>query len=826
MRLTGPLRTFAVLGTPGTSRRTVPRAVPKARPAAVAAALFAAFWTVAGGPLVSSTEAKPSRTWNYLTTGNGHGFQVYDSSRNKLTHFLEHPYRYLRPSPGDPRGDGVGRRQLAYDVYFGLRGPGGGGWLNEAAASEPGYVEETNVIRAPLSLAGVAAEVYHFAPFGFEGNASIALLKAPGATDGFVLLNFHMGDGNPDPAANGESLRAVMSGGQLQAVIETGPGGGAMVYVPLSPISHADCDGIYNKVKNGQPLADNTGCRGNDIVPAFQATLADGWMGVAMLYSADAAQAETLLASFKSFIAGKSPAQILDAALAEWQAWRKPPDAKLALCTDDERRLWRQSEAILRMGQVREPYLPNRKNYGMVLASLPVGEWHTGWVRDAMYAIVALARMGHHEEARMAIEFFLNAEPVGKFKSYVRNQDYRVSVVRYFGNGEEEADYSGQPTPNVEIDGWGMLLWAARQYVEASGNTAWLSQPTRLSATVLDALSQGVGKPLAANLEPSGIAKADSSIWEVHVENDKHFAYTTLATIRGFCDLAALLKKGGRDADSKTYRDLSTKARAGFFATFLDRDGAIAGSTEELGMNQYLDGAVVEAFTWNVLKDSEYSERTGKATLDLIDRLRVPSGGYKRNDDGKSSYDNNEWILIDLRVSDAQWRAGREQDARNSLQPVIEKAAANFYLLPELYNAVAADGAVGKYTGSIPMVGYGGGAYVLTMLDRSGLIEANDCGDGIGNKSSGRALSCSTENPQGPGTPGNPGAPAAPTAEELPYSDACLCSVQPGQGGVSRRAWPLGIGGGGLAVVLILLGRRLRRRSSRSASGRQPGGQP
>mgnify|MGYP002136797344 CR=1 FL=1 len=790
-----------------------------------AIARLAASLVVVWGLMAARADAKPSRTWNYLTTGNGHGFQVYDSSRNKLTHFLEHPYRYLRPSPGDPRGDGIGRRQLAYDVYFGLRAAGGGGWLNEAAASEPGYVEETNIIRAPLSLAGVSAEVYHYAPFGFEGNASIALLKAPGATDGFVLLNFHLGDGAPDPAANGESLRAVMSGGQLQAVIETGPGGGAMIYVPLSPIAHADCDGIYNKVKNGQPLGDNTGCRGNDIVPAFQATLTDGWMGVAMLYSADAAQAETMLANFKSFIGGKTPSQILEAGLAEWRAWRKPPDAKLALCSDDEKRLWRQSEAVLRMGQVREPYLPNRKNYGMVLASLPVGEWHTGWVRDAMYAIVALARMGHHEEARMALEFFLNADPVGKFKSYVRGQDYRLSVVRYFGNGEEEADYSGQPTPNVEIDGWGMVLWAARQYVESSGNTAWLSQTTRLGPTVLDALTGGVGKPLAANLEPSGIAKADSSIWEVHVENDKHFAYTTLATIRGFCDLAALLKKGGRETDSKTYRDLSTKARAGFFATFLDRDGAIAGSTEELGMNQYLDGAVVEAFTWNVLKDSEYSERTGKATLDLIDRLRVPSGGYKRNDDGKSSYDNNEWILIDLRVADAQWRAGREADARNSLQPVIEKAAANFYLLPELYNAVAADGMVGKYTGSIPMVGYGGGAYVLTMLDRSGLIEANDCGDGMGNKSSGRTLTCNPDDPGGPGTPGNPGAPPAPTAEELPYADACLCSVPPGHAHGGSRAWPLGAGSSGLGLLLILLVRRRRQGASERGARPMNGGQ-
>ncbi len=814
-------------GPPGAIDRSEARGIasPPMRRSPSKRLAFFCGWALAIAAAVAISprlaQAKPARTWNYLTTGNGHGFQVYDSSRNKLTHFLEHPYRYLRPNPGDPRADGVGRRQLAYDFYFGLRGPGGSGWLNEGAATEPGYVEETNIIRAPLSLAGASAEVYHFAPFGFEGNASIALLKATGATDGFALMNFHMGDGNPDPAANGESLRAVMAGGQIQAVIENGPGGGAMIYVPLTPLAHADCDGVYTKVKSGGALGDNTGCRGNDIVPAFQASLVDGWMGVALLYSADAAQAEAMLASFKAFIAGKTPPQILEAALGEWRAWRKPPDPKLALCTDDEKRLWRQSEAILRMGQVREPYLSNRKGYGMVLASLPVGEWHTGWVRDAMYGVVALARMGHHEESRMALEFFLNAEPVGKFKSYVRNQDYRISVVRYFGNGEEEADYSGQPTPNVEIDGWGMMLWAARQYVDASGDVAWLSKRTRLGPTVLDALTQGVGKPLSANLEPSGIAKADSSIWEVHVENDKHFAYTTMATIRGFCDLAAMLKKGGRDTESQTYRDLSTKARAGFFAAFLDREGAIAGSTEELGMNQYLDGAVAEAFTWNILKDSEYSERTGKATLDLLERLRVASGGYKRNDDGKSSYDNNEWILIDFRIANAQWRAGREQEAKNNLLQVIEKAAANFYLLPELYNAVPSDGSVGKYTGSIPMVGYGGGAYVMTMLDRSGLIEPNDCGDGMGNKSSGRPLSCSTDMPGTPGNPQNPNNPAAPTAEQLPYADACLCAVPPGQTVATRKPWPLGLGAGSTAIVLILL---LRRRSRRIRQGGEPNG--
>ena len=635
----------------------------------------------------------------------------------------------------------------------------------------------------------------------------IALLKAPGATDGFTLFNFHLGDGTPDtPNANGEALRVAADGVSL---IETGAGGGAMIYVPLSPLVHADCDSVYTKVKNGQTLGDNRTCRGTDTVPAFQTALGgsqNGWMGVALLFVADDSQADATIAQFKTWLAGRAPEKLLADARAEWDAWRKPPQAAVALCTDNEKKLWRQSEAVLRMGQVREPVTATRKNYGMMLASLPPGEWHTGWVRDGMYAVVALARMGHHVEAKMALDFFLNAEPVSKFSSYVNGQTYKISVCRYFGNGEEEADYSGQQTPNVEIDGWGLMMWAARQYVDASGDTAWLTSATRLGPTVYDTLLRGVAQPLLANIESSGIAKADSSIWEVHDQNKKHFAYTTLTTIRGFCDMAQLAVKAGQAGDATNYRALSKKAHDGFLAAFLDPQGAIAGSLEGLSMNQYHDGAAVETFTFNIFKDSELSGQTARATLSLINQLRVESGGFKRNDDGKSSYDNNEWILIDMRMSDALWRAGREPDSIGVLQPVIDKASANFFLLPELYNAVRADGAVGKYAGSIPMVGYGGGAYVLTLLDRSGLVEPNDCGDGNGNKTSGRAYKCGVDNPPVPdgGTSGG-----SLTGSELPYANACLCSV--GRRGESAGT-PLIVG----AFVLTVLGLSTRRRVRRS----------
>ena len=47
-----------------------------------------------------------------------------------------------------------------------------------------------------------------------------------------MLFNFHMGTAStPDsPGSDGESIRYVTAD---KAVVETGPGGGVMVYVPL-----------------------------------------------------------------------------------------------------------------------------------------------------------------------------------------------------------------------------------------------------------------------------------------------------------------------------------------------------------------------------------------------------------------------------------------------------------------------------------------------------------------------------------------------------------------------------------------------------------------
>jgi GH15 family glucan-1,4-alpha-glucosidase len=380
--------------------------------------------------------------------------------------------------------------------------------------------------------------------------------------------------------------------------------------------------------------------------------------------------------------------------------------------------------------------------------------------------------------------------------------------VRYFGTGEEEADFSGQQSPNVETDGWGMFMWSARQYVQSSGDTGWLSAPTKKGDTAYAAIKAEVADALEANLEPNGIAKADSSIWEVHDQNKRHFAFTTMAAARGFCDMAVLAKKNGDAANVQKYQDLAKKVTTGLFNAFADPQGAIGGSVEGLspGINKYYDGAVAELFNWSIL--TEYTGPTAKATLDMFGNLKVDSGGFKRNNDGLSSYDNNEWILVDMRISGALRRAGRTAEADSYVAQLVQKASVNFYLLPELFNDVQADGQIGKYTGSIPMVGYGGGAFIMTMLDRAGKYEAGDCvGDSPGGSSSSGGGPGGTGGTGGPGGTGGggggPGGNGAPDASQVPYSAACLCNLHS-----FGAATPWGLA----LVPFALFLRRLRRK--------------
>ena len=133
-------------------------------------------WRSPSRPPALAVDPVPS--FRYLVTGNGRGFQVFDVSANAVKQYLERPYRYLKANPSNPDGEGIVRRNLAFDTYFGVKAGGTSAWLGGRAPSEVGYVDR--VEHDPLgasTVGGVDTESFFVAPFGYEGNAIVMLLK-------------------------------------------------------------------------------------------------------------------------------------------------------------------------------------------------------------------------------------------------------------------------------------------------------------------------------------------------------------------------------------------------------------------------------------------------------------------------------------------------------------------------------------------------------------------------------------------------------------------------------------------------------------------------
>ena len=677
----------------------------------------------------------PMPSFQTLTTGNGFGFSVFDANAKKLSQFLERPYRYLSPG-NDPKGSGVYRRDLAFDVYFGALTGGTGGWMPDQAQTALGYVEQNGVIRSVGQVGAVKIESHFFAPYGLDANSLVMVAKATNTTGAsttlklFALPNFRLGGGDADnPSALGETI--TTTGTHTVETGALGEEGGAMVYVPLGAISKADCTGSgYDAVKAGTELpSDQRSCSGDDRTIIFQSsqiTLGPGdsaLFGLVIGFSPTASGANALGTAIDTFIAARTPAQVLADALMEWETWRTPPPT---LLSDDERRVYRQAESTLRMAQIREPYLevPKQKGHGMILASLPPGIWHIGWVRDATYATVALTKMGHLAEARDSLRFFLSSE-AGSYASYAGGP-YRISVTRYFGNGQEESDWNDKG-PNIEFDGWGLYLWALRQYLDAAGDGALLDEKLDTGELTRDVLRSGVGEPLIRNVGPGGLVLADTSIWESHWDLRKQYAFTSLAAARGLCDLASVEARYGDAAHAGLARGQAAQVRAGIRASLLDQSLLLGGSKEGLAGGTYHDAAVLEAFNWEIFgsDDALYP-----ATLSGLDKaLKLPSLGYKRNDDGLTKYDSNEWIFVDLRTAGAFRMRGNATRADEIVGWVTAQARVNYDLIPELFNAFPEDGPLWSYAGATPMVGFGAAAYILALRARAGEKDAHDCGD-------------------------------------------------------------------------------------------------
>lgn len=375
--------------------------------------------------------------------------------------------------------------------------------------------------------------------------------------------------------------------------------------------------------------------------------------------------------------------------------------------TDRESALYRQSLSILKMGQSRESGRPN----GQIVASLPPGMWNITWVRDGMYAIAAFIRAGLLDEARKGLRFYLNAD-AGYYEEYIHTDGrdygigmpYQISVCRYFGDGTEESD-SNEDGPNIELDGFGMFLWALEKYIAASDDTDFLTE-------YWDVVTAKIADVIVASKDNTGLIRADSGPWERHLPGQR-FAFTSIFNWRGLNAAGDLAERLGDTGHTVRYREAADSLRNSILRHLVDEDNVIKSNYETRNPAErgYYDASVVEAINLGLIEpDGGIAEATMERLRNVL-RMEHRPLGYRRINNG-DWYDRQEWIIINLRMITALSKMERHADAEELLDWVVGQSELNYNLIAELYDEYTAG-----YEGAVPMVGFGAGAYILALQD-------------------------------------------------------------------------------------------------------------
>jgi Glycosyl hydrolases family 15 len=624
--------------------------------------------------ICSSLFACMTATASHLVTGNGFGFAVVSPENAIVTRFYAHPYSFVRPDPKDPLSEGVETPNFVKAL----------GWRGAETHVSAEYRDDSHVI----DVRSNEGRGLVLMPFGLR-EAALVVSWEPGSDkakqDGlYVEWN--------RPVRSQRIVR--MFGAEMQLLKFDGVAE-SLLLIPLGP---------------------------KQIKPARADQLLSSSLAWALISIESDGELVQAVKDFKTWQAGLAPQALARREIAEIERWRVKPTVHF---TDEkERHLWRQSEVMLRIAQSRELNRLGRNNNGLIVASLPDGVWFTPWVRDMAYAAVALARMGHRDEARAALLAYFNAQPTGKIREDTRGAEYQISVVRYFGDGSEEPFFTQEGSTNIEFDDWGEVLWLLGEYMRKYAEPSLLSTQT-YRGHMYESARDYVVKPLLANLEKYGeglIVAADTSIWEERQKDKKHFAFSTAMAIVGLREFAAVAHREGDEATRAEVLRQVILLEKGFNAAFV-RDGKLRGTLEE-GMKNDIDGALLAIINFHVVTDPTVV----RDTVERMELLKVASGGYRRVRSTYTDpsifeywYERQEFLFVDLSLAEVYRRLGRTADAAAILKRIVDKASADHNIIPEMYVAVPCrlfPGELGGPTGALPMVGYGAGAYILYVLDR------------------------------------------------------------------------------------------------------------
>jgi GH15 family glucan-1,4-alpha-glucosidase len=617
-------------------------------------------------------------TASNLVTGNGFGFAVVSPNTAKVTKFYVHPYSFARSDPQNPLSEGIETANFIKSL----------GWSDSSALDASAeYEDDSNVIHVRSST----GEGLFFMPFGLRRTALIVSWN-PGSADaarGGLHVEWNR------PLSSQKLVRVFGTGMQLLKFdgIEE-----SLLLIPLGPARHGT-------TQDQQAMATST-----------------AW---ALISIESDSELDATVREFNHWRAGLAPQALAQREIAELERWRVKPAVHFT--EDKERHLWRQSEVFLRMAQCREPNHPGRYGNGFIVASLPDGAWFMPWVRDMAYAAVAFARMGHRDEARAALLAYFNARPTGKMRTETGGASYQISIVRYFGDGAEEPFFTNEGNTNIEFDNWGLALWVLGEYMQRYNDDALLGAST-YRGRLYESARDYVVKPLLANTKKYDqglIVDADTSIWEEHQKDKKHFAFSTAMAIVGLRDFAEI---AGRDGDKSTQADLLKKVvllQKGFDAAFV-RDGKLHGTLEP-GVKNDIDGALLPIINFGIVSDPAIVHDT----IERMELLKVSSGGYRRVRSTYTDpsiyeywYERQEFLFVDFSLAEVYRRQGRNAEAAAILKRIVDKSAADHNVIPEMYVSLPCKlfpGKIGDPTGAMPMVGYGAGVYILDLLQRAEL---------------------------------------------------------------------------------------------------------
>jgi GH15 family glucan-1,4-alpha-glucosidase len=616
---------------------------------------------------------------SHLVTGNGFGFAVVSPDTARVSKFYAHPYSFVRPDSRNPLGEGAETANFIKEL----------GWRGGSAqGASAEYEEDSQVIHARRR----DGEGFIFMPFGLRRTALVVGWEPSSA-------EARRGELNVEWSRPVSSDRAVRMFGTEMHVLKFDGIEESLLLIPLAG----------RRVEQGQP----------------QQLLATS-LAWALISLGSDSEVEPAAREFNRWRAGLAPRALAAREIAEMEHWRVKPAVHFA--GEQERHLWRQSEVMLRMAQSREPNRPGRNNNGLIIASLPDGVWFTPWVRDMAYAVVALARMGHRDEARAGLLAYFNAQPTGKMRAETAGADYQISVVRYFGDGSEEPFFTEEGAANIEFDDWGLALWVLGEYERKYDDPDLLKMAT-YRGPLYESARDYVVKPLLANLEKYGqgpdrgsIVAADTSIWEEHQKDKKHFAFSTAAAIVGLQNFAEVAHRAGDEAARSEILSQVASLQKGFGAAFI-RGGKLRGTLEE-GVKNDIDGALLAIINFGVVTDPAMVSDT----VERMELLKVDSGGYRRVRSTYTEpaifeywYERQEFLFVDFSLAEVYWRQGRNAEAAAILQRIVGKAAADHNIIPEMYVALPCQlfpGKVGDPTGALPMVGYGAGEFILHVLER------------------------------------------------------------------------------------------------------------